>query len=198
MNEKRSKKDQYEMSTSMGQKHGAPHKRCDVIIVMGAAVWKGGQASPALRRRVRHAVDLFKKHKAPYLLVTGGIVTHPPAEATLMKELAMEAGIPPECILVEEKGTSTLTNVVESVRILRKRHWTHAIVVTDPYHLFRSLFVFRCFGIKVTGSGAQGGKEENPVWRWWYYYCREFIALLWYYVLIKTGRVSLKGRTIEA
>ena len=166
-----------------------PRGSYDVIIVMGAAVRKGGQASQAMRRRVRHAVDLFKKLKEPYLLVTGGIATYPPAEATLMKELAMEAGIPPECILVEEKGTSTLTNVVESVRILRKRHWTHAIVVTDPYHLFRSLFVFRCFGIKVTGSGAQGGKEENPAWKWWYYYCREFIALLWYFVLIKAGRV---------
>ncbi len=44
----------------MLQKHPeAPPVAYDVIVVLGAAVWPGGQPSPALQRRILHAVDLL-------------------------------------------------------------------------------------------------------------------------------------------
>ena len=80
----------------MLQKHPeAPPVAYDVIVVLGAAVWPGGQPSPALQRRILHAVDLWQQGYAVYLLVTGGVGKYPPAEAAVMQRLAVAHGIPP-------------------------------------------------------------------------------------------------------
>src|SRR5882724_3797868 len=65
----------------------------DVIVVLGAAVWPGGQPSPTLQRRVMHAVDLMQQGYAVYLLVTGGMGHYPPTEAEVMQRLAVAHGI---------------------------------------------------------------------------------------------------------
>ena len=58
----------------MLQKHPeAPPVAYDVIVVLGAAVWPGAQPSPALQRRILHAVDLLQRGYAAHLLVTGGV-----------------------------------------------------------------------------------------------------------------------------
>jgi vancomycin permeability regulator SanA len=60
---------------SLLQKHTeSPPEAYDVIVVLGAAVWPGGQPSPTLQRRTLHAVDLLQRGYATYLLVTGGLV----------------------------------------------------------------------------------------------------------------------------
>ena len=59
-----------------------------VIVVLGAAVWEGGQPSPALKRRLLHGVKLWKEGNAKYIIVSGGIGKHPPSEAAVMKKLA--------------------------------------------------------------------------------------------------------------
>lgn len=162
----------------------------DVIIVLGAAVCKGGRPSPALRRRVLHGVKLLEDKKAKYLLVTGGLGKYPPEEAIVMRNLALDSGVQKEKIILEEKGTSTFTNVKHCVHIMRKHNWFNAIVVSDSYHILRATFVFRCFGIPVIGSAAKGGKQENTSLRWLYYHFREIIAFAWYIVLIIFEKMS--------
>lgn len=159
-------------------------KRYDVVIVMGAAVWEGGRPSPALKRRVLHAVGLMKKNRADYLLVTGGLGKYPPTEARVMRTLAIDEGVSLQNIVMEEKGTSTFKSAVCCVKIISGNNWSNAIVVSDPYHLYRCVFLFRRFGVRAVGSGAPGGRQANPLWKWGYYYLREFIALPWYLVLI--------------
>ena len=83
-------------------------KQADAIVVLGAAVWKRGEPSPALRRRVLHAVDLMREGRSHAMLVTGGLGKYPPTEAEVMKEIAVVGGgIPPESIIMENKATST-------------------------------------------------------------------------------------------
>ena len=43
----------------------------DVILVMGAAEYRG-HPSPVLQQRLNHALLLYLKHLAPYILTTGG------------------------------------------------------------------------------------------------------------------------------
>ena len=43
----------------------------DVIVVMGAAEYRG-HPSPVLKLRLDHAVQLYQKHLAPYIMTTGG------------------------------------------------------------------------------------------------------------------------------
>jgi hypothetical protein len=65
----------------------------DVIVVLGAAVWKDGQPSPADGRRVLHAVDLLRKGRADFLLATGVLGKYPSSEARVMWDIALNEGV---------------------------------------------------------------------------------------------------------
>src|SRR5215468_4984484 len=176
----------------MLQKHPeAPSVVYDVIVVLGAAVWPDEQPSPALQRRVLHAVDLLQRGYAAYLLVTGGVGKYPPAEAAVMQRLAVAHGILPQYILCEDQATSTFTSALRCYDILRQRGWSRVLVVTDRYHLPRTLFAFRSCGLRAAGS-AVPGKPARHLWQRWYYYLREGLALPWY--LVRAVPVLLRRR----
>ena len=151
----------------------------DVIVVLGAAVWPGEQPSPALRRRVLHAVDLLQHGYATRLLVTGGVGKHPPAEAEVMQRIAVAHGIPRASIVVEDQATSTFESAWRCRELLRQHGWSHVLIVTDRYHLTRALLAFRSLGVRAVGS-AVPGKPARRLWRRWQYYLRERLALAWY------------------
>jgi uncharacterized SAM-binding protein YcdF (DUF218 family) len=159
---------------------------CEVIIVLGAAVWPDGQPSPALSRRVAHAVQALRAEQGRRLLMTGGVGKHPPAEAHLMRQLALDAGVAASRILVEDQAISTLQSALRCSRILRQHGWSTALIVTDRYHLRRALLVFRSLGIQAFGSAPPGRLYSRKRWKRWYYRIRERFALVWY-VLLATG-----------
>jgi len=171
-------------------------KQYDVIIVLGSALLKGGKAGPALRRRVLHGVKLLKKNIANFLLLTGGLGKYPPTEARVMKDLAIKAGGAIEKIILEERATSTFANAIYCSHIMREKNWTTAIVVSDSYHLLRTMIVFRSFGIRATGSATPGAKNNYPHRKWLYFHIREFVAILWYFVLIAAVKITgFRGRS---
>lgn len=164
--------------------------RFDVIIVLGAAVWEGHRPSPALRRRLLHGVSLWKQGAADYLLVTGGLGEYPPAEARVMKTLATEEGVPPEKILSEDQSTSTFESGIHCAKIMQVRGWSTAVIVTDGYHLPRSLLVFRSRGITAEGSASDPGGNERTSRNRWFSMAREIIAYLWYQMRITAEKLS--------
>lgn len=166
----------------------------DIIIVLGAAVWQGGQPSPALRARVVHAVQLLGAGQGRKLLMTGGLGKYPPAEAQLMRQLALAAGVPETCILVEEQATSTFHSARCCTRILRQHGWSTALIVTDCYHLPRAVLTFRSFGIQVRGSAAPGRPYARRRWKRWFYRLREVLASVWYLGRIMAWRVFCGSR----
>ena len=177
---------------SLLQKHiESPPVAYDVIVVLGAAVWPSGQPSPALQRRILHAVDLLQRGYAAYLLVTGGLGKYPPAEAVVMQSLAVAHGIPPQHILCEDQATSTFASALRCCDILRQRGWSRVLVVTDRYHLPRTLFAFWSCGLHAVGSAAPG-KPSRRLRRRWYYYLREGLALPWY--LVRAVPILLRRR----
>ena len=185
----------------MLQKHPpAPPVAYDVIVVLGAAVWPDGRPSPALQRRVMHAVDLMQRGYASYLLVTGGVGKHPPTEAEVMQRLAVAYGIPSRHVLREAQATSTFESALLCGDLLRQRGWSRVLVVTDRYHLPRTLLAFRSCGIRAVGSAAPG-KPARRLRQRCYYYFREGLALLWYLgravpvLLRRRGQVSGGGTT---
>ncbi len=147
----------------------APH---DVIVILGAGVGPGGEAGPALRRRVAHGARLFHAGRAKHLIVTGGATEFPPTEAEVMRALAVRHGVPEERIIIEDKAAHTLENALHTVRIMKDRGWARALVVSDPFHLPRALFFFRRFGVAASGAAVRQRCGE-PRWRWYGAYVRE-------------------------
>ena len=102
----------------------------DVIVVLGARALSGGRPSQAMRRRVLHAVVLFEAGAADRLLMSGGRIGGLPAEAEIMRGLAIEAGVPEDRIHLETDSHSTLENAIYSARMLGAQGWSRPLVVS--------------------------------------------------------------------
>jgi vancomycin permeability regulator SanA len=166
-----------------------PTQPADVIIVLGAAVWAGGKPSPSLQRRILHAVRLFQENRAGKLLLTGGVGKHPPAEAVVMRSIALHEGVPEEGIVVEVESKTTFESMLNCIDIMSASGWHRAIIVTDTFHIPRSVFIFRAFNINAWGSAAIEGRAATPQWKWAYYWMRELAALPWYACLVIARKI---------
>lgn len=161
----------------------------EVIIVLGAAVWPNAEPSPALRRRIGHAVSLFHRGVGKRLLLTGGLGASPPTEAEVMERLALEAGVPEHCIVLEDQATSTLTSAIFCTRLCQDYGWSRVLVVTDAYHLPRALLAFWGVGLRAAGSAARSGPSLRYKRKLWYAWGREFVACCWYLVRLCSWRL---------
>jgi uncharacterized SAM-binding protein YcdF (DUF218 family) len=135
-----------------------------VLIVLGAAVWPGGEPSPTLRRRVRWGAELYRQGLGDWLLVTGGLGRHPPAEAAVMAELAVALGVPPGRVVQESEGRTTWDSARRCAPLIRVRGWREAVLVTDRWHLPRTWIAFRAFGVRARLCPHCRGRD-GTAWR---------------------------------
>ena len=126
--------------------------RADAIVVMGAAQYDG-RPSPVFRARLQHAVALHASGLAPYLVVTGGKREGDrTTEAAAARQFAIDNGVPPDAILVEDRGRTTLESLRTVGTMLRERGMTTAVFVSDRAHTLRVLRIARDQGITPFGS----------------------------------------------
>lgn len=161
--------------------------RYDVIVVLGTRVGPDGQPSPALARRVARGASLFHEGLADRLILCGGLGRHPPAEAHVMRDLAVAAGVPETAIVLEEASRTTLENAVNAAGIMGERGWRDALLVTDALHLPRSLLAFRVVGVRARGRSA-GRPWRGPFPSLWRFAAYELAALPWYVGQLTIGR----------
>ncbi len=126
-----------------------------IAVILGARVKPDGSASPSLARRVAHGIELYRQGRVSKLLFSGGLVRHAPAEALVMRELARDADLPDEALLVEQRSRNTLENAF-FCRVLLSDLPGGAdqpiLLVSDGYHLPRALYTFRRLGMNPQGS----------------------------------------------
>src|SRR5438270_652697 len=76
-------------------------RSADAIIVFGAAEYSG-RPSPVLRARLDHALDLYKRGLAPYLITTGGNGEDPNySEGGVGRAYLMANAVPDSHIIAE-------------------------------------------------------------------------------------------------
>lgn len=136
----------------------------DCIMVLGASVNSDGTPSPMLRDRLDTAIDLYHKGVAPKLLLSGdnGQIVYNEVQA--MKNYAMEAGVDEADIFLDHAGFSTYESVYRAKYIFDVNSM---IVVTQTYHLYRSLYGCRRMGIEAMGAASDqytyAGQEIREV-----------------------------------
>src|SRR3954467_8511816 len=70
------------------------------ILVLGARVLPSGHAAPALQYRPERAAQLYLSGRAPLIFFSGGSAKALPSEASIARDLAVAAGVPPgSCVL---------------------------------------------------------------------------------------------------
>ena len=140
-------------------------RRADVIIIMGAAEYRG-KPSPVLRARIDHALELWKRNLAPRILTTGGAGGDPVyTEGEVARNYLVRQGVPSEAIMVESEGSSTWQSTAIAAEMMRRTNLKSCIVVSDAYHIFRVKKMLEFRGLDVYGSPrpdeTQGWKETR-------------------------------------
>ncbi len=138
----------------------------DVIIVMGAAEYRG-HPSPVYKLRLDHAIELYERRLAPYLMTTGGPGGDPSfTEGGVGRSYLIDRGIPAESIIVEDEGDSTASSLTAASEILRRMDLHSCIIVSDGYHIFRVKKILEQEGFKAWGSPREPG-DTAPIKYWW-------------------------------
>ncbi len=141
-------------------------RAADVIIVMGAAEYRG-RPSPVLRLRLDHAVELYRRKLAPFMMTTGGQGGDPSfTEGGVARSYLVEKGVPAEAIIVEDAGDSTVYSLASASEILKRMGLHSCIVVSDGYHLFRVKRMLARDGFTAWGSPRQD-EGNHPAREWW-------------------------------
>jgi uncharacterized SAM-binding protein YcdF (DUF218 family) len=155
-------------------------QRVDAIIVLGSAVWPNERPSPSLAARTEHAIALYQAGYAPNLILCGGLGYLPPAEAEVMRRMAVSAGIPDDALFLDDTSHSTGENLAHAREIMNAHGWRTALIVSDPFHLWRALTIARDLGIEAYGSPASASPTYTIPHLRVYYTAREVFAMLWY------------------
>ena len=141
----------------------------DCIIVLGCGVREDGTPSDMLRDRLDRAIGLYEAGAAPKLLMSGDHGRTDYDEVNTMKNYAVEKGVPPEDVFMDHAGFSTYETFYRAGEIFEVKK---AIVVTQRYHLYRSLYIAERLGIEAYGVDADlhtyGGQGLRDL--------REFLA----------------------
>src|SRR6185503_15016903 len=83
----------------------------DAIVVLGARLGRGDSLTPVLEERVRVAAELFAAGAAPRVIPTGGVTGHARrAEADVLADALVAAGVPREAIAIERHALTTRDN----------------------------------------------------------------------------------------
>lgn len=152
------------------------------IIIFGAALWPGGEPSPALRRRVGAALAFGAALDDPLFVPTGGIGRHGPSEASVMASLLRAGRVPAASILAEETARDTTDSVLACRRLLRG--WPGPVfAATSGYHLPRCVLLLRQAGIAAHACPAPHAAE--PPWQLAWQIGREALALPYDAVLME-------------
>ena len=165
---------QIERESTIDEAHAA-----DVIIVLGAAEYRG-KPSPVFQGRLNHALLLYLRGLAPYLLTTGGAGGDPVyTEGEVGRAYLTAHGVPPEAILVEPEGSTTAQSLDASVEIMRRMNLHTCIVVSDGYHIYRVKRILQARQITVYGSPRPPAGSLTKTELQWLYFRQSVGYLLW-------------------
>jgi len=117
-----------------------------VAIVLGARA-RNGEPSDMLYDRVVTAVKLYKAGKTRKLLFSGG-----DDESEVMKKLAVSLGVQESDIALDDLGLRTYDSCIRAKQIFEV---TRAIVVTQDFHLTRSVYLCRNLDVDAIGINAK-------------------------------------------
>src|SRR5205823_12121252 len=149
------------------------------IVVLGAAQY-AGKPSPVLRARLDHALELWNRHLASLLILTGGTgAGDTTSEAAVGRTYARKHGVPDSAILEENEGRTTSESMRAVAGMLEVRGLQTALLVSDPFHMLRLRILARRFGFTPYTSPTQTSPiSPNREARWKYMFSESLKAPL--------------------
>ncbi|MBR4744302.1 MAG: YdcF family protein [Oscillospiraceae bacterium] len=163
-------------------RHTPPFDR-EYVLILGSQINKDGSLTKLLQGRTDRALEFAKMQREaggpdPVFVPSGGQgpdeVT---SEAEAMRRYLLEAGVPEERILPEDRSANTYENLRNSCALIREREGERDPKIafsTTNYHVFRAGMLAWSQGIRAEGIGSRTKR-----YFWINAFVREFIATLY-------------------
>ncbi|HAB67442.1 MAG TPA: SanA protein [Firmicutes bacterium] len=119
----------------------------DCIIVLGAGIW-GDEPSPMLEDRLLEGINLYENGVASKIIMSGDHGREDYDEVNIMKDFAINRGIPSEDIFMDHAGFATYDSIYRAKEIFEAKR---VVIVTQDYHLYRALHIANSLGIEAYG-----------------------------------------------
>jgi uncharacterized SAM-binding protein YcdF (DUF218 family) len=147
------------------------------IVVMGAAQY-GGRPSPVFRARIDHGIDLWRRGLAPRLIFTGGPGDRDTtSEAAVAERYAIDHGVTPRAILIENAGRSTAESLQHVAALMDAEPSRTVILVSDPFHMLRLTILARRYGLTAYASPTRTSPISTSWRESWKYALGESIKV---------------------
>lgn len=130
----------------------------DVALVLGTSKFLvGGGVNQYYQHRIERAAALYHAKQVSVLLVSGDNGTLAYNEPVQMQRDLMRQGVPESAIVLDYAGFRTLDSVQRAHKVFGL---TRMLVVSQPFHLPRALFLAEQVGVDAYGVSA----IEPPWW----------------------------------
>lgn len=140
----------------------------DCIMVLGCGVYQNNP-TPLLEDRLKRGVAVFQTRVSPKILMSGDHGQENYDEVNVMKQYALDQGIPEENIFMDHAGFSTYESMCRAREIFGI---DKMIIVTQKYHLPRAVYLARKLGIEAYGVASDYRSFGGQFYR----DCREVLA----------------------
>ena len=129
--------------------------KVDCILVLGCGVRDDGSPSGMLNDRLLQGIALYNAGVSDRLLMSGepGRVDYD--EVNLMKQFAIDHGVPSEDIFMDHAGFSTYESMYRARDIFQAER---IVVVTQEYHMYRALYNAGHMGMDAYGVASDPRK----------------------------------------
>ncbi|NLZ83373.1 MAG: DUF218 domain-containing protein [Clostridiales bacterium] len=122
----------------------------DCILVLGAGV-RGGRPTHMLEDRLNYGITLYENGTSNRILMSGDHGQKHYDEVNVMKDYAINEGIPSLAVFMDHAGFSTYESLYRARDIFEAKK---IVIVTQEYHLYRSLYIADKLGIEAYGVAS--------------------------------------------
>ena len=156
--------------------------------MFGAGLWRDGSPTPILQDRVETGAKLYFAGKVEKLLMSGdnSLVEYNEPEA--MRQYALKLGVPDSAIVLDYAGRSTYDSCYRAQAIFGVKQ---AILITQPFHLPRALFL--CNALGLDGVGVEANNRDYRFGSVFFWNFRELPATAAAFVAVVTRPEPILG-----
>lgn len=145
----------------LSEEEAAHLENVDCILILGAGIWKD-KPSPMLEDRILQGISLYEKNASSKIIMSGDHGTDEYDEVNIMKKYAVEKGVKSEDIFMDHAGFSTYDSIYRAKEIFGAKK---IIVVTQKYHLYRSIYIAKQLGVEAYGVSSDPRKYAGQLFR---------------------------------
>jgi SanA protein len=130
-----------------------PDHRVALVLGTSHKLRGSGASNPFFTHRMDRAAELYKLNKIDHFILSGDNRTRYYNEPAEMQKALLARGVPKSSVTLDYAGFRTLDSVVRSKEVFGQ---DKIMIITQPFHSYRALFISHYYGIDAIAMVADG------------------------------------------